>query len=193
MSTPDWTIDEAWDVLVLGEVRVPGVARVKVTLPSGLDKKKPKGGGKARIRDLGAQPAELSIEVQLLPEEMAEFEARIVPKLRARSVGGVAQKLSITHPNAALWGVNQVKIGKVGSPMPSSGGGYVIEFEAIEHVDHPKRVKKPDEVAEGDWTGQAQSGIDALSSGPSQSGAAEQNFSSLPDDEGSGGIPGSGF
>src|SRR5690606_39927556 len=63
------------------------------SLPSGLDIQKPKGGKKATIRDEGAPPAQLDIEVELLPEELQEFESHI-PLLRPRSKNRSAEHTS---------------------------------------------------------------------------------------------------
>lgn len=184
MPTPNWNISPDWNVLLLGDGPMPGVAECHVTMPSGVDVKKPKGGRRARARDTGSPPAKLSIILTLLPEDMASFE-RLLPLLRPRGENGVMDPVSIAHPNARMWGINAVLIEEIDSPMPSSGGTLVIKIKAIEWVPAPKAVKKPKEAPHGDWDAQPE--IDALSERPSASGAAEQNFSSEEQ------IPGSGF
>ena len=184
MPTADWTRTGEWDVLTLGDKVMPGIARVEVEIGSGLDIQKSKGSKKARVKDTGAPPAQLSIELVLLPANMADFEA-VLPVISPRSPTASKVGLSIAHPNAKLWGVNTVKIGSISSPMPTPGGMLVIKIKAIEHIDAPKAVKKATPAdAKGDWNTQPR--IDALKTGPSQSGANEQNFSSEPPIEGSG-------
>lgn len=140
MAIPDWTREPDWDQLYLGGMRVPGVARVQVKLPSGLDIQKPKGGKRATIRDDGDPPAQLDIEIELQPHEMAEFEG-LIPFFRARSKNGRAP-LEIAHPNAALWGIGVITIGEIDSPMPRSGGTKLISMKAHEWAPAPVAVKK---------------------------------------------------
>lgn len=184
MPTPDWTRSGEWDVLTLGGKVMPGVARVEVDIGNCLDIQKSRGSKKARVKDTGAPSAQVSIELVLLPANMADFEA-VLPVISPRSPTASKVGLSIAHPNAKLWGINMVKIGNISSPMPTNGGMLVIKIRAVEHVDAPKAVKKATTAEnKGDWNVQPR--IDALQSGPSQSGANENNFSSEPPVEGSG-------
>lgn len=184
MPTPDWTRTGEWDVLTLGGKAMPGVARVEVDIGSGLDVQKSRGSRRACVKDTGTPPAEVSIELVLLPENMAAFEA-VLPTINPRSATASKVGLSIGHPNAKLWGISMVKIGRISSPMPSNGGMFVVKIRAIEHIEAPKAIKKA--VAsenKGDWNVQPR--IDALQSSPGNSSANEQNFSSTPPIEGSG-------
>lgn len=183
MPVADWNASTEWDILELAGIRMPGVAHVVVDMPSGLDCKKPKGGKKGRISDGGAQPARVDVELELQADEMAELES-VIPKLRPRSLGAPQEALSISHPNCRLWGVNLVKVGKIGSPMPKSGGTFTLKFQCVEHVARPKAVKAPKKVAEGDWNTKRL--IKALDERPSANNAAEQNFSSPEQPQGSG-------
>jgi hypothetical protein len=185
MPTPDWNTGPEWDLLVLGGKAMPGVARVEVDIGSGLDVQKGKGSKKARVRDTGTPPAELDIEIVLRHSEMAALEA-VLPLISPRAATAPKSALSIVHPNAKLWGVNVVKIGRISSPMPRTGGVYVLKIKAIEHIDEPKKVKKPTtNTDKGDWNVQPK--IDALQSSPANSGAPEANFSENSE------IPGTGF
>jgi hypothetical protein len=193
MPVPSWTSAEDWEVLFLGGRRMPGVARVEIQLPSGLEVHKPRGGKKARIKDIGVPPAEIEVELELLPEEMPGLE-RVIDLLRPRAANGARKPLEIGHPNARLWGIHIIKIRNVGSPQPGPGGSYKLKFAAYEHVDAPKKVKKPADKPESgepeDWD--VQPLIDALR--PARQGAAQGNFSSDTENNFSEGeIPGSGF
>lgn len=193
MPVPDWVLEEDWEVLFLGGKRMPGVARVEISLPSGLEVHKPRGGKKARIKDIGVPPAEVEIELELLSYEMPELE-RVIDLLRPRAAGGARKPLEIGHPNARLWGINIVKIRNVGSPHPAPGGSFKLKFSAYEHTDTPKKVKapaaKPENEDPSNWD--VDPLIDALR--PHQQGAPQANFTSgvLPTFS-SGDIPGSGF
>lgn len=188
MPASDWTRSEDWDVLYLGGQRLPGVARVDVKLPSGLDVQKPRGGKKASIKDSGAQPARLSVQLEMLPEDLDEWDRVLSSKIRPAQANAGQKKLEIAHPQARMYGVNMVRVGDISAPMPRSGGTYVVRMELLEHVDAPKAVKRETKkTAEGDWDVQPR--IDALKERPSQNGAAEQNFSS-PDQEAGNGSTG---
>jgi hypothetical protein len=190
-----WIATEDWETLFLDGKRMPGVAHVDIQLPSGLEVHKPRGKKKARIKDVGVPPAELDIELEVLPEEMAALE-RVVNVLRPRAANGARKSLQIAHPNAKLWGVNVIKIRNVGSPQPGPGGSYRLKFSAYEHVEAPTKVKKPAaKPANGDpdeWD--VDPLIDPLR--PSQNKAPQENFSSGPIpgvNISEGDIPGSGF
>jgi hypothetical protein len=180
-----WLTSDDWNVLLLGDARMPGVASVEVEMPSGVDVKKPKGGRRARVRDTGSPPAKLRIELTLMPEDMAQFQ-RYLPILRPRGANGVMDPISIGHPNARMWGINNVLVDEISSPMPTTGGYLRIKIKAVEWVPAPKAVKKPKEQPDEDWDKQTRDGIDALNERPSQSGAAEQNFTSADEPLGSG-------
>lgn len=175
MPAPDWWRSEDWDALYLGGKKFPGVARVNVALPSGLDIQKPKGGKRATIRDEGAPPAELDIEVELLPKELVEFEA-LIPLLRPRSKNGARDPLEIGHPQARLWGINVVTIGEVGAPHPQRGGTYKVNITAHEWAPAPTAVKKPQskprDADPENWNVQAL--IDEIR--PGRSGGAANNL-----------------
>lgn len=176
MPVKDWTRTDAWETLYLAGKRMPGVARVDITLPSGLEVQKARGKKKARIRDAGVPSADVSIELELLPEEMADLE-RVVNTLRPRSTGGPHQALEIGHPNAAMWGVNLVKIKSIGSPTPSPGGSFTLKISAIEHTDTPTKVKKPKTTKPADGGDEAWN-VDPLIDGlrPGNTNAAALNF-----------------
>jgi len=145
MAVPDWTKTEDWDALYFGDKRVPGVPRVEVTLPTGLDLKKGRGRHKARAVDKGAPPAEVRIEIELQPSELAAFEA-FVPLLRPRDATQARPKLEIAHPQTSIWGIASVMVGKVSSPHPRPGGTFRVQIEAHEAVEQPKKVTKPSKV-----------------------------------------------
>lgn len=186
MPVDSWVSTESWEVVYLGGKRMPGVASVEISMPSGLDVQKGTDKKRARVVDRGSHAARVEIALILLPEEMADLEA-VLPTLRPRGATQAHPALEIAHPNAKLWGVNVVKIAEIDSPMPSTGGTYVLKVKAIEHIEKPKAVTKPPktEAPKGGWNN-VQGNIDALNTSPAQSGGPEANFSSEPPIEGSG-------
>lgn len=137
----DWTVSDEWDTCTLGASKIPGEVQVIVTLPDGLDVKKPKGGKKATIQDNGDPPAELTIIVTLGPEDLQAFKS-LVPTLRKRTKTGARDPLKIVHPNPNFWGITTVTIGKIRSPMPETGGFWVVEISAYEWAPGPAKVDK---------------------------------------------------
>ena len=152
MPLPDWTRQQDYNVLYLGGVFVPcAVARVEVKLPSGLDIKKGKGKKKATITDDGDPPAEVDIEVDLLPQHLSEFAQKIIPLLRPQAKGAGRPPLEIAHPNTRLWGINVITPGEISSPMPASGGVWTISIKSHEWAPAPQQVKnKKDEKPKTD-------------------------------------------
>jgi len=174
VTIPNWTRTEDWDALYLGGKRIPGIASVDMSLGSGLDVKKPKGGAKATIRDEGTPPTELSVTVRMTHEELERFES-VIPMLRPRAVNGSRPPLEIAHPQARLWGVNVVTCGPIEAPHPETGDLYVTTFKLTEWVPAPKKMKasapkKPED--DGGWD------VDPLvaANRPSRTGDAEANF-----------------
>lgn len=156
MPLPNWIKSEDWDILRLGGVRLPGVAKVKAKLGSGLDVKKPKGGKKASIKDDGDPPGELDVELDMDHADVVAF-AEIVPILRATTKDGAREPLKCEHPEAYLWGIHNVTVGDIDSDHPESGGRKKISFKLIEWAPAPAAVKaskkQPDDDAAGGWSG----------------------------------------
>lgn len=175
MPVPNWLRTADWETLYLSGKRVPGVARVEVSYDSGIDIQKPRKAKKAKVRDTGTPPANISVTISLLAEEMEELDS-IISLLRPKSAFASRSPLTITHPNCALWGINQVLVGNVRSPQPGAGGSYELEFSAVEYVDEPKKLKKKAKAPTEDpseWD--VDPLIDALR--PARGGAVGQNFS----------------
>jgi hypothetical protein len=139
MALPNWSTTGDWEVLRLGGIPIPGRAKVKGKLPSGLDVKKPKGGKKATIKDDGDPPGELDVELSMDHEQLVAF-AEIVPILRAVTKGGARDPLKVEHPEAALWGIHNVTVGDIDSDHPAAGGRKVITFKLIEWAPAPSTV-----------------------------------------------------
>lgn len=174
MPTPNWARTADWETLYLAGKRVPGVAHVEVSYQSGVDVQKPRNAKKAKVRDTGTPPAEVSVSVELLPEEMPGLDP-IIALLRPRAAFASRSALTITHPNCAIWGINQVLVGTVRSPQPGPGGSYTLEFTATEYTE-PKKLKQkasPPTEDPDEWN--VKPLVDQLR--PSQGGAPQANFS----------------
>lgn len=156
MPLPNWIKGEDWDVLRLGGIPMPGVAKVRAKVGSGLDVKKPKGGKKATIKDDGDPPVELEAELSMDADQVSAF-AEILPVLRALTKGGARDPLKIEHPEAALWGVHNVTVGDIDSDHPAAGGRKRIVLKLIEWAPAVQPVgaskKKPEDKAAAEIAG----------------------------------------
>jgi hypothetical protein len=139
-----------WDYVVLGGQVVPGVAIVDVSMGTGLDIQKPKGGKRATIVDDGDPPAEVEIKLLLQSDDMEAFRDFIMPILREPGKNGGRQPLEISHPNCELWGIDTIAVGNISSPSPQSGGLMTITINATEWVAAPEPVKAPTKVLTND-------------------------------------------
>jgi hypothetical protein len=174
------TWDASWDVLILGGTRMPGIARVEIDAPTGIDKQKARSTKKARIVDSGIEAAVVSVELELDPSEFGELKTAM-NILRPRGKTAPQRYLRIEHPLALVYSINQVMIGKIGTPQIGPGGNFFLHFEAIEHVPEPAKLKKAKPATSNDAAGWAgiQDRIDKLNQRPSS--AVEANFTAPED------------
>ena len=143
-------VPSEWDVVYFAGVPTPGAARVKVRIPDGLDKQKPKGGKRATIKDNGDPPIEFSIRLELLPDEWQFFVDTVLPLLRPKSKDGGRAPLAMSHPQAVALNVTNVIVGPIDFDHPKSGGTMIVSFSAFEWVPAPAPVKAKTKPQTGD-------------------------------------------
>jgi hypothetical protein len=139
MPIPNWINTEDWDVLRLGGVRIPGIAKVTGALGSGLDIKKPKGGKRATIKDDGDPPGELDVELDMSHEDVVHF-AEVLPILRAVTKNGARDPLKLEHPMAYLASIHNVTVGDIHLEHPEQGGRMKVTLKLIEWAPAPVAV-----------------------------------------------------
>lgn len=137
---------ESWDVVVLGGTVCPGVATVSAQAPSGLDHQKPKGQKKTFTVDNGDPPVRLKVKVELLPDEFIQFRDNVLPILRPRSKRGGRDPLSIGHPMAEFFGVENVTVDDIDVAEPRSGGTCTVTLQCFEWTAAPAPVKTKGKV-----------------------------------------------
>lgn len=144
---PTWSgfggpADDAWNIVLLGDVIVPGICSVK-GLDCGLkhDKRKKRGQDGATSRDLGIEPSKFSIEVILTEDDWADW-LDIFPKINPRTVGRLRQPVDITHPDVNLFGITQVRIVKISTEPPTARGGKVYKIQVEEWFDEATDQKQ---------------------------------------------------
>jgi hypothetical protein len=178
--------DDSWDVVILGGLFLPGVARVSVRIESDLDTKKPKGAKQASIADKGDKPSKVDIELILEDvEDLDMLEAQLV-NLRPRSKGAGRSPLEIVHPNPNFWGITAVTVDDVDSPHPDPVDGWRLKISCLEWAPEPIAVKsgkgKEKPKGEGDvgaWGPFRDDGV-AGSGAPAENDGALNNLD-LPD------------
>lgn len=155
MPLSNWLNTEDWDILRLGGMRVPGVAKVKVKAGSGLDHKKPKGGKKATTKDDGDPLVEFDVELDMSHEDVVEFSG-MIGVLRPVTKDGARSPLKFEHPQAYLFSVFNVTVGEIEADHPESGGRMKLSFKLTEWAPGPSKVaassKRPTDDA-GGWAG----------------------------------------
>ena len=132
-----------WDIAIFAGQLCPGVARVEADVPDNLDRQKPKGQKGETTVDNGDPLVEFDIEIELQPSELQDFKDRILPILRPRSKTGGRTPMTFVHPQARLHSVQNIIVGRIRTPMPTSGGTMKARIQAREWVPTTVKKKKP--------------------------------------------------
>jgi hypothetical protein len=170
-----------WDTLVLGGIRVPGMARVKMKLPTGIEERKARGKRGAGLKDVGSKPRKLDIEVRIYSREDRQLADGLRDLIVGKANGDPMDPLAIIHEGANYFKVNAVVLGDVDidHPDPIDGWTWNIEaFEwqpeqAIKNVKDQKKKPKDDTSA---WLAFRDDGVAGSSAPPSTAGAAAGNL-----------------
>jgi hypothetical protein len=176
-----------WDTLVLGGKRIPGMARVKLKLPTGIKKRKATGKRGAGLNDVGSDPRELDIEIvindtaedRLLADDLRDF-------IIGKASGDPMDPLEILHESANYFGVTAVVLGDCDIEHPDPVEGWVWNLQAFEwlpdaalskNVKDQKKKPKDDASA---WIPFRDDGV-AGSGAPPSGGSVHDN---MPDPRG---------
>lgn len=122
----------SWDVCYLGGSDLPGIARVDVEYPCGIDRQKPRGKRAAKLRDVGDEPMRIKIRLQITTRNELVALGDTITLLNPRAKGSSRNPLEIIHPNANAWGITVVVLGNIKSSQPTAKDGWIIEIEAFE-------------------------------------------------------------
>jgi hypothetical protein len=142
----------AWDVLILGGGKVPGIARVEARLGRRLDMKKAKGAHGASLTDEGYDPAQITITITIWEREHLDALRNFVAKLRPKSTADPAA-VDVVHPQLQFLGITSIFIKEISAPRPVGQGLYDVVFQAIEYMPLPKRGKSASKGVKPDITG----------------------------------------
>ena len=154
---PHWnhpdTPTGTWDDVVLGGLRMPGVCKVDISFPSGIDFQKPRGKKGAKLKDIGDEPAKLTITVQLTERTELLLLPDVIKRLRPRGAS-LHDPLEIQHPWPNAWGITTVVVEDIDAPQPDAIDGMIITINALEWLPQPEETvaqkTKPQGTADAD-------------------------------------------
>jgi hypothetical protein len=182
MSSPFWDdiTDEgyegevystrAWDLVILGDDKVPGICKVRATPSHKVDTQKAAGRDGAALVERGYTPAAVDIEVTLWTPGQWEAWQKLLPKIwrrpgkldyndQKKKAGASSAQVEVTrkaaipivYPGMSDLGLNSVIIYSVSTPEESSSipGARVIKLKAIHYVAPPPPTTKATRRAEG--------------------------------------------
>jgi hypothetical protein len=123
-----------WDVVFLGGQQMPGVATVRLKLPTGIHKRKARGKRGAGLKDEGAEPREVLIELTLDTASDRELADQARDFIIGQTFAAAQDPLSIEHESANYFGINTVILGNVDIDAPDPVDGWKWSIQAFEWI-----------------------------------------------------------
>jgi hypothetical protein len=165
LEFPTWTgsggpADAAWNTVLLGNVKIPGICTVS-SLKCGIDvkTKKAKGADGPTSTDNGVDASKFVIEVWLNESHWPDW-LKVVGKIHPRRPGRKREPLEIKHPEPNVLGISIVRVLSITGSPPTGRGGKKYKIEVEEWFEEPKPVKKnangkeiPETIKTGDYFG----------------------------------------
>jgi hypothetical protein len=130
--------EDPWDVCVIADFALPGVATVRGAPTLSFDKKKAGGVDGATITVNGYLPGPVEVDLLMWTDaQWQKFQAFAPSLWRRPNKKAKASDLavSISHPALDLWGINQVVV--LGVSPPENGplpGTRMVKFKCVEFV-----------------------------------------------------------
>lgn len=139
-ALPHWHDEpDVYDALFLAGQRIPGVVTVDISRKVKIDKKSPKGKHKGTITKQGLEPAELSIEIQVLDPadvETLRGQMNLLEPVPDTDKATADDALDITHWTTAWRGIEAIVVEDLKGPELVNGI-LVLKLKALE-FDKPK-------------------------------------------------------
>lgn len=176
---------EPYYTAVLGGKRLPGILKIDLQLPSGLDIRKRRGKRGGFVKDEGDPPRRLKCRIRsdgnqadlLLLDDFRDL-------LIQGTVSGARNPLTLVHEWANYWGIHTVILGDADLPQPEDLLDFT--FDLVEYlpesadngakdVDKQKTKAKDDASA---WQDFRDDGVAGSGAPPAETNAAHDN---LPD------------
>lgn len=130
-----------WNSVTLGPVVIPGLCVVTASKGRDVDLQKSKGKDGHSLKDNGAAPGEVTIDVTLTNVEQWERWQKIRPTIDPNRPGGVRNPLQIRHPECADRGIAAVYVKKITGLPPTAKSGKRFKIDCAEFVASPKKAK----------------------------------------------------
>lgn len=134
---------EEWQTVYFAGQAAPGIARVSVVLSSDIDERKEVEVKKSFVIDKGAKPVRVTIELDLLPNQLAAYYRDIVPLIAPRAKSASQVPVSVSHPLLLIYSLEMLITERVDhGPMKPGGGITTVTISMVEYEPAPKGLKK---------------------------------------------------
>lgn len=162
-----------WNACVLGGKRLPGVVYVKLKLPTGIKKRKATGKRGAGLRDVGADPREVSIRCVLSTMEDLLLADDARDLIVGSSEADPRNPLTIINEAANYFNIGAVVLGDCSIEDPDPVDGWEWNLQAFEWIpeENQKTVKDQKKKAQDDvsaWLPFRDDGVAGASAPPSE-------------------------
>lgn len=132
-----------WDTIYFAGVACPGIAKVSVRLANEIDDRRQVEVKKSFVVDKGSKPVRVTVDVQLLPDQLAAFFVDIIPLIAPRNKSASQIPLAVTHPALMFWSVNMLIVEDISqAPLNPRSGTLDITISLVEYEPAPKSLKK---------------------------------------------------
>lgn len=141
---------KTWDTVTLGDITLPGVAKVTGKIAMRKDRKRVGGKNGATITHLAYDPSPVSITLQLWTKDHWLSFKVLAGLIRPRRTAPVA--FDIQHPATAVYGIASVEIIDAGFPQQQGDSDiYAVEIKALEYFPPgaPKAAVKTNDSSQG--------------------------------------------
>jgi hypothetical protein len=125
---------QVWDVMTVGGVPLPGLAKVKAKRKYKTDVKNAAGADGATLTGLGHEPTEASITLRIWTEAHWEQLKTVAPLLMPPPKKGLPSPVDVSHPTLAFLKVRSLYFTEIGAPEESSRGVWEVELVATEYL-----------------------------------------------------------
>src|SRR3972149_1921695 len=144
---PHWEDDrnlgpDFWDTVFLGDLQLPGRAKVSCPLKRAVEEKKAKGKCGGTITDNGEEITPVTIVLELATPVEWQFFQDVLPKLWARKRGGKRSPVKIDHPKTAVCGITEVYLKGIDVGDPENGV-VKVTISCAEWLIAPPDAPKP--------------------------------------------------
>jgi hypothetical protein len=132
---------ESFDLVILGDILIPGICTVTFDVGVDLEQSKTKGTNLGTLKDQGKKLTPIDVEVQLVTRQNWIDWQKIVPRLNPRRADATRIPMQIVHADVNLMGITEVLVETIACGAASSLSGKVYTIHLIEYAEAPKAKK----------------------------------------------------